>query len=201
MTNKQGCCPKLPCCELCAPDNPECLRRGDCKCHQVGHTPPAPYNQRDHSHCFDQKSPACGQKIDHLYCCLCKKPNVRGWKECQTQPALEDPNEIIHEGMDRLYGTPEKQEWDVEVVKEIEALMMYRGSMPEEGKLLLILYRLLSQTRKDTLEEVCGDMILRVGHLEATSKNLSDDDKAMVYQRILECAATLEALEKKIGAI
>lgn len=34
-----------------------------------------PYNQRDHQHCFDIKNPPCGQKIEHLKCCLCELTN------------------------------------------------------------------------------------------------------------------------------
>jgi len=34
-----------------------------------------PYNQLDHSHCWNNKSPACGQKIKHFECCLCQKPH------------------------------------------------------------------------------------------------------------------------------
>lgn len=33
-----------------------------------------PYNQLDHSHCFDQETPACGiEKKLHSRCCLCEK--------------------------------------------------------------------------------------------------------------------------------
>ena len=31
------------------------------------------YNQHDHTHCWKQDSPPCGQKIKHFECCLCKK--------------------------------------------------------------------------------------------------------------------------------
>lgn len=30
-----------------------------------------------HSHCWAQKSPACGQKIEHLKCCICEKQNPK----------------------------------------------------------------------------------------------------------------------------
>ena len=39
-----------------------------CKC-------PEPYNKRDHSHCFEEKKPPCGQRIEHLKCCICEKLN------------------------------------------------------------------------------------------------------------------------------
>lgn len=36
-----------------------------------------PYNQIDHDHCWRSKNPPCGQKIEHLKCCLCEKLNPR----------------------------------------------------------------------------------------------------------------------------
>ena len=30
------------------------------------------YNKIDHTHCFDQCHPPCGQKIKHFKCCLCE---------------------------------------------------------------------------------------------------------------------------------
>lgn len=36
-----------------------------------------PYNQIDHRHCWTSKNPPCGQKIEHLKCCLCEKLNPR----------------------------------------------------------------------------------------------------------------------------
>ena len=30
---------------------------------------------RDHTHCFHEKNPPCGQKIEHLVCCLCGIPH------------------------------------------------------------------------------------------------------------------------------
>jgi hypothetical protein len=32
---------------------------------------------RDHSHCWTQKNPPCGQKIEHYKCCLCEKLNPK----------------------------------------------------------------------------------------------------------------------------
>jgi len=34
-----------------------------------------PYYQIDHIHCWQKENPACGQKIKHAECCLCKLPN------------------------------------------------------------------------------------------------------------------------------
>jgi hypothetical protein len=33
------------------------------------------YSKHDHTHCFDQENPPCGQKIKHFECCLCKEPH------------------------------------------------------------------------------------------------------------------------------
>lgn len=33
------------------------------------------YSGYDHSHCWESKNPPCGQKIEHLKCCLCQKLN------------------------------------------------------------------------------------------------------------------------------
>jgi len=34
-----------------------------------------PYGERDHGHCWDDDNPPCGQKIEHLKCCICEKLN------------------------------------------------------------------------------------------------------------------------------
>jgi len=36
-----------------------------------------PYSHIDHSHCWTEKNPPCGQKIEHLKCCLCEKLNPK----------------------------------------------------------------------------------------------------------------------------
>lgn len=33
------------------------------------------YDKKDHLHCWEITGPACGQKIKHFECCLCKKPH------------------------------------------------------------------------------------------------------------------------------
>lgn len=35
------------------------------------------YSQHDHVHCWESKKPPCGQKIEHLKCCLCEKLNPK----------------------------------------------------------------------------------------------------------------------------
>lgn len=42
-----------------------------------GLTSDRPYNQIDHTHCWNEESPPCGQKIEHLKCCLCELPNPK----------------------------------------------------------------------------------------------------------------------------
>lgn len=54
-----------------------------CPCHRtpqdaaLPHTEDKENYERDHSHahCFESKKPPCGQKIEHLKCCLCEKLN------------------------------------------------------------------------------------------------------------------------------
>lgn len=49
---------------------------------------PIPYNRRDHQHCFDNKNPPCGQKIEHLKCCLCELQNPEASKNTiKIEPA------------------------------------------------------------------------------------------------------------------
>lgn len=35
----------------------------------------AEYSQQDHIHCWESKTPPCGQKVGHLKCCLCELRN------------------------------------------------------------------------------------------------------------------------------
>lgn len=36
-----------------------------------------PYAEIDHYHCFEEKKPPCGQKIEHYKCCLCEMLNPK----------------------------------------------------------------------------------------------------------------------------
>lgn len=40
---------------------------------------------KDHVHCWEKKKPPCGQRIEHLKCCICEKPNPKQEevKECK----------------------------------------------------------------------------------------------------------------------
>ncbi len=35
------------------------------------------YYKIDHTHCWSSKNPPCGQKIEHLKCCLCEETNPK----------------------------------------------------------------------------------------------------------------------------
>ena len=39
------------------------------------------YSKHDHYHCWQSKNPPCGQKIEHLKCCLCEKLNPKTSKQ------------------------------------------------------------------------------------------------------------------------
>ena len=61
-----------------------------------------PYNQRDHSHCWNQKVSACGiDKVSHKVCCLCEKPmENKETNEIKGLPRLANPTpEVIEEIM------------------------------------------------------------------------------------------------------
>ncbi len=68
----------------------------------------------DHSCCFEEENPPCGQKIEHLKCCLCEKMNPKckeyvkdterlnipptenwekRWKDI-TAPLYDDPDRV-----------------------------------------------------------------------------------------------------------
>lgn len=52
-----------------------------------------PYNEIDHSHCWNQKKPACGQKIEHLKCCLCEKLNPKVLPRTEVARVIEELKE------------------------------------------------------------------------------------------------------------
>ena len=43
----------------------------------TNHTPENYERDHSHSHCWEEASPPCGQKIEHLKCCLCELPNPK----------------------------------------------------------------------------------------------------------------------------
>lgn len=57
-----------------------------------------PYNQIDHDHCWRSKNPPCGQKIEHLKCCLCEKLNPH------IETLLTQQAERIAEEVEKLDG-------------------------------------------------------------------------------------------------
>lgn len=67
MTTNQ---PKKECCFACSPREDDIVCRNmNCPCHKRAEKP---YNQRDHSHCWESETPPCGLKGKHLRCCLCE---------------------------------------------------------------------------------------------------------------------------------
>jgi hypothetical protein len=60
-----------------------------------------PYHQVDHDHCWEETNPPCGQKIEHLKCCLCellnpkcnKKPAPEGKCKCLNAPTYHERND------------------------------------------------------------------------------------------------------------
>lgn len=70
-----------PCCEKCKSKGPFglCLQPNYCPCHR----PTSENYERDHSHvhCWEQKNPPGGQKIEHLKCCICEKKNPKATSE------------------------------------------------------------------------------------------------------------------------
>lgn len=61
-----------------------------------------PYNQTDHEHCWETKSPPCGMKGKHLQCCLCGKASPLAPKV----PANWDGGDVGTEAT--------KEDWEVE---------------------------------------------------------------------------------------
>lgn len=43
------------------------------------------YGKHDHVHCWQSKNPPCGQKIEHLKCCLCEKLNPKVSEYCNKK--------------------------------------------------------------------------------------------------------------------
>jgi len=54
------------------------------------------YSKIDHVHCWEEKKPPCGQRIEHLLCCLCEKVNPK------VQRTLEE----IREATEKLKTKP-----------------------------------------------------------------------------------------------
>lgn len=55
-----------------------------------------PYHEIDHSHCWSSKKPPCGQRIEHLKCCLCeiRNPKVRSLLTEQKKAFVEMVEEM-----------------------------------------------------------------------------------------------------------
>jgi hypothetical protein len=52
-----------------------------------------PYYKTDHYHCWTEKKPPCGQKVEHFKCCLCEELNPK--ITSLVDSVREDYNELI----------------------------------------------------------------------------------------------------------
>lgn len=71
-----------------------------------------PYHMHDHYHCWQDKNPACGQKIKHFECCLCKKehPEIEAERQrCDEMVGVQFVNGYCKIG-DKIYKQVEG-EW------------------------------------------------------------------------------------------
>lgn len=81
------------------------------KCGVCGYSKESNY-ERDHSHthCWDQKSPACGQELSkHGQCCLCDTPYPQNRSDSVTLPDSKS-TESWEEEFDKMM--PESKAWD-----------------------------------------------------------------------------------------
>jgi len=53
------------------------------------------YGQRDHSHCWDQKTPACGMPNPHPTCCICTKKKTKDAEFDKQMESLKKLSEVI----------------------------------------------------------------------------------------------------------
>lgn len=81
-----------------------------------------PYNQIDHDHCWRSKNPPCGQKIEHLKCCLCEKLNPR-IETLLTQQAERIAEEVG--GIAGVFAEDEKGN-DILLIKKSDAVTIIR---------------------------------------------------------------------------
>ena len=60
--------------------------------------------ERDHSHyhCWQSSTPPCGQKIEHLKCCLCQKPHPD--VTAAHEKGREDEKEGVTDRIKRHYN-------------------------------------------------------------------------------------------------
>jgi hypothetical protein len=58
------------------------------------------YSHIDHSHCWGSDNPPCGQKVEHLVCCLCGLPHpsikasIEAAKEEEGREIFEELREL-----------------------------------------------------------------------------------------------------------
>lgn len=67
--------------------------------------PPLDY-ERDfsHYHCWESKNPPCGQKVEHLYCCLCEKLNPK----CHSPKPESATTEPMEDELEHAYAVEVK---------------------------------------------------------------------------------------------
>ena len=66
-------------------------------------TPPVvPYNQLDHQHCYESVLPPCGQKVEHLTCCLCEMLNPKAKINSSPIPSMRLNPPAVEGWLDQL---------------------------------------------------------------------------------------------------
>lgn len=136
-----------------------------------------PYSELSHTHCFDQKEPACGIKA-HSKCCLCEKKNpkwIKGMekstgkdfktppeerKECQIKGITETGEEVSPQDalnkLRELVSVPNKEapevpEWENKLKRCFQIPFGPTGIYP---KVLEFIRNLLETSRKEERQRI-----------------------------------------------
>ena len=73
---------------------------------------------KNHTHCWQEKNPPCGQKIEHLKCCLCEKLNPK-----LLEAVREAERERMALMMAKMFGR--ELDWKMNPEQMQEALLMF----------------------------------------------------------------------------
>ncbi len=99
----------------------------------MNHTP---YNQTDHTHCWESKNPPCGQKIEHLKCCLCELFNPKVLKE--TKEAYWEGIKVMSEEADRAIDRAREEARNPNFYKDAVEIGREQGHTTERERILYL---------------------------------------------------------------
>lgn len=85
------------------------------------------YSKIDHTHCWTQTNPPCGQKIEHYKCCLCEMVNPKLLTFLQKEVEwMRKPEMVYSKNGKTAFQTLLNEEWNNCLTAVLQIINKYK---------------------------------------------------------------------------